>query len=146
MSEQAGSVADGLVGMMNVFVDPATTAKRVPSKLSWIWPVIVLSVGYLVFGYLMLPYAMQLVDSRMAERNIPPEQLERAQSMAHTVTKFTTPMTPVFVIGFLSLFALLIKVTYSIMDVRPRFRDVFSLLAACNLIPLLQYIATYVVI
>ncbi|MGI8742340.1 MAG: YIP1 family protein [Bryobacteraceae bacterium] len=156
MSEQAGSaipagsatggLAGGLTGMMNVFVDPAETARRVPSKLSWLWPVIVLAIIYTVFGYLMLPYAMQLVDARMAERNMPPEQLERAQSMAHTVTKFTTPLAPLWIIGFLALTALLIKVFYSIMDVRPRFRDVFSLLAACSIIPALQYIATYIVL
>lgn len=146
MAEQAGGVADGVVGMMNVFVDPATTAKHVPSRLSWVWPVLVLCIGYVVFGYLMLPYAMQMVDAKMAERNIAPEQLERAQSMAHTITKITTPLTPIFVIGFLALFALLVKLTYSIVDVRPRYRDVFSLLAACSLIPLLQYIATYVVL
>jgi Yip1 domain len=66
--------------------------------------------------------------------------------MTHTITKIVAPLTPVFVIGFLALFALLIKVMYSIMDVRPRYRDVFSLLAACSLIPLLQYIATFVVL
>src|SRR5205814_8940406 len=66
--------------------------------------------------------------------------------MTHTITKITTPLTPVFVIGFLALFALLVKVMYSMMHVRPRYRDVFSLLAACSLIPLLQFIATYVVL
>jgi hypothetical protein len=146
MAEAAGGVTDGLVGMMNVFVDPGETAKRVPSKLSWVWPVIVLCIGYLVFGYLMTPYAMQLADAKMAERNMPPEQLERVQSVTHTITKIVAPLTPVFVIGFLALFALLIKVMYSLMDVRPRYRDVFSLLAACSLIPLLQYIATFVVL
>src|SRR5436309_14853343 len=33
MAEQAGGVADGMVGMVNVFVDLATTSKHVPSKL-----------------------------------------------------------------------------------------------------------------
>jgi hypothetical protein len=146
MPETAGNVSDGLVGMMNVFVDPAETAKRVPSRLSWVWPVIVLCAGYLIFGYLMMPFAAQLIDAKMAERNVPPEQLERAQSVAHMIAKVTVPLAPVFVIGFIALFALLIKVTYSMMDIRPRFRDVFSLVAACSLIPMLQYIATYVVL
>jgi Yip1 domain len=146
MAHEAGGVGDGLAGMLNVFVDPATTAKYVPSKLSWIWPVVVLCVVHLVFGYLMLPFTMQLADAKMAERSMPPEQLERAQSMAHMITKIVTPLTPVFVIAFLALFALLIKVMYSLMDVRPRYRDVFSLLAACSLIPMLQYIATYIVL
>ena len=146
MTEQPGGAADGLVGMMNVFVDPATTARRVPSKLSWLWPLVVLCIGYLIFGYLMSPYAMQLVDAKMAERAMPPEQLERAQSVAHTIAKVTSFMSPVFLIAFLAFWALLVKAIYSTMDVRPRYRDVFSLFAACGLIPLLQYIATYVVL
>lgn len=142
----SGGPTDGLIGMMNVFVDPATTAKHVPAKLSWLWPLVILCVGYLVFGYLMMPYALQLVDAKMAERNMPPEQLERAQAMTHTVTRFTTPLTPIFIVAFLALFALLIKAMYSVMDVRARFRDVFSLLAACSLISMLQYIAAYIVV
>ena len=70
--ESAGGMTDGLIGMMNVFVDPVTTAKRVPSKLSWVWPVVVLCMGYLIFAYLMLPYATQLTDAKMAERSMPP--------------------------------------------------------------------------
>ena len=143
--EQTG-VTDGLVGMMNVFVDPATTAKKVPSKLSWLWPVIVLLIGYTIVSYLIIPYAMQLMDVKMAERSMPPEQLEKARSVAHAMAKYSAPVTPIFRIGVLALFALLIKGMYSVMNVRPRFRDVFSLLAACSLIPLIEAIATYVVI
>ena len=146
MSEQAGSMADGLVGMMNVFVDPASTAKRVPSKLSWLWPVIVLTIAYITISYLMVPYAMQLVDAKMAERNLPPEQLQRAQTVAHTMTKYTAPISPIFGIGILALLALLIKAMYSTMDVRTRYRDVFSLLAACALIPMIQAVASYIVV
>src|SRR5437588_952164 len=102
MPQRSGGMTDGLIGMLNVFVDPATTAKYVPSKLSWVWPVVVLCVVHLVFGYLMLPFAMQLADAKMVERSVPPEQLERVQSMAHMITKIVTPLTPVFVIGFLA--------------------------------------------
>lgn len=152
MAEQAinatptGSATDGLVGMMNVFVDPAETARRVPSKLSWLWPVLVIAIVSTVIGYLMVPYAMHLVDIKMAERNMPPEQLEKAQSIAQTMTRVTTGLTAVWIVGALALIAVLIKAFYSMMDLRPRFRDVFSLLAACYLILVLEKIATFIVI
>ena len=145
-TEPRGSVMDGFVGMMNVFVDPAATARRVPARLSWLWPVLVLTIVYLVFAYQMLPYALQLMDATLAQRNIPAENMERTRSMMHMTTTFTTPLTPVFVIGFMCLIAALIKVVYSMMDVKTRFRDVFSLLAACSLIPMLQYVASYFVL
>ena len=137
---------DGLVGTLNVFVDPATTAKRVPSKLSWLWPLAILCIVYLIFAYQMLPYALQMMDASLAQRNIPAESMERTRSMMHTTTSFTTPLTPVFVIGFVALFAVLIKVVYSMLGTKTRFRDLFSLVAACSLIPMLQYVASYFVL
>lgn len=146
MAESVGTVGDGLLGTFNVFVDPVSTAQKVPSKMSWVWPVLLLAVIYLVFAYLMLPYALQLMDATLAQRNVPSEQMDRTRSMMHASAQITTPLTPVFVIGFIALFALLIKVAFTMMDVRPKFRDVFSLLAACSLIPALQYVASYFVL
>lgn len=146
MDEERGSLAGGMAGMLNVFIDPAATAKRVPNPWSWLWPVLVLSAVYLVFAYQLLPYSLQLMDATLAQRQVPPEALERTRGMMHTTTQITTPLTPVLVIGFMLLIALCVKGVYGIMDIRPKFRDVFSLLAACSLIPMLQYVATYFVI
>lgn len=146
MSEQNATAADGLIGMMNVFVDPATTAKRVRGSWSWVWPVIALSIIYVTFGYLMLPYVMQMMDARFAQQNVPPERLENAKRVAQTMSQFSTVVTPLIVIGFVALIAWLIVVTGSIVGTGGRFRDVFSLVAACSIINALQYIASYVVL
>lgn len=146
MAEPSGGILNGLIGALNVFIDPAETARRVPSKWSWVWPLLLLCLGYLVFAYMLLPYTLQLMDATLAQRNVPSENMERASSMMHAATKITTPLTPAFIIGFLALEALLIKVLFAMMDNRPRFRDVFSLLAACSLIPFLQYALSYVVL
>lgn len=140
------SIGDGIVGMLNVFVDPKATAARVPAPFSWIWPVIVTSIIYIVFGYLMLPYTLALIDLRMSQQNTPPEQMERVRNITHMVTQFTVPATPLFVIALLALFAWLVGLFGSMIGMRSKFRDVFSLMAACSLIPSLQYIANYIVI
>ena len=140
------SAGDGFIGMLNVLVDPKATARRVPAPLSWLWPVIALSIIYVVFGYLIVPYALTLADARMAQVSMPPEQMERARNIAHLVTQFTIPATPLFVTGFLALFAWLVGLAGSLAGMRAKFRDVFSLMAACALIPALQYIANYIVI
>jgi hypothetical protein len=146
MAEATGSAADGLIGLVNVFVDPQTTAQKVPSRLSWLWPVLVLVIGYTVITYLMMPYSMQMMEASIRQRNLPPEQLDQALAMGRTIGQGIAYATPIIGIGFTALFALLIKVVYSMMDVRPKFRDVFSMLAACSVIPLLQMAATYVVL
>jgi VanZ family protein len=146
MAEATGSVTDGLVGLVNVFVDPQTTAQKVPSRLSWVWPVVVLVIGYTVLSYLMTPYTMEMVDASIAQRNLPPEQLEQAKSVGRTVGQVISYVAPILGIAFIALFALLIKVVYSMMDIRPKFREVFAMLAACSVIPFLQAAATYVVL
>jgi Yip1 domain len=148
--EQKLSVGDGFLAMLNAFVDPAGAAKRVPAPLSWLWPVITLSIIYLVFGYLMLPYTLAVVDLRinqqMSQQNTPIEQAERARTITHAVTQFSFIATPVIVILLLALFAWLVSAMGSIAGLRAKFRDIFSLMSACALIPALQYIATYIVV
>jgi len=146
MEEQSTSAASSPLGMFNAFVDPQGLAKYVPTKMSWLWPLIIVTIVFLVFGYLMIPYTMQLVDSQMAQRNIPPERLESAKNIAHTFGTVSIVLTPVFVILIIMLMSWLVTVVGSIAGVRAKFRDVFSIASACSLISCLQYAATYIVI
>jgi hypothetical protein len=54
--------------------------------------------------------------------------------------------TPVFIILMTLLFSWLVSVMGAVTGARAKFRDVFSLMAGCALIPALQYIATFVVV
>jgi hypothetical protein len=150
MAEENAGVASGLTGMLNAFVDPAGLAKKVHAKLFWLWPLITVSIIYIVFGYLMLPYTLQLVDAsisqRMAAQNLPAERMETARNMAHTFSQVGLAITPVVVILVLALLAWLVTISGSIVGVRAKFRDIFSLMAACSLITSLQYAATYIVV
>ncbi|HTS51289.1 MAG TPA: YIP1 family protein [Bryobacteraceae bacterium] len=148
--EKTPGVASGLVGMLNVFIDPAATAKRIPAKLSWLWPLITLGIIYGVVGYLMMPYSGQLVDAAIAERSaqqgLRPEQIENARNLAHTFSRAGAVINPVVLILALVILAWLVSVMGSMTGARAKFRNVFSLMAACSLIQALQSIATYVVV
>ncbi len=144
--EQKLGIGDGIVGMLNIFVDPKGAAKRVPAPLSWLWPVITLSIIYGVFTYLMLPYALTLIDLRMSQQNVPAEQLERARTVTHMITQVGVLFTPLVWIGVVALLSWIVGVMGSIAGLRAKFRNVFSLMAACQLILSLQLIAIYIVI
>ncbi len=146
MAEENTSVLSGMVGMFNVFVDPAGLAKAAKAKLFWLWPLIVATIVFVVVGNLMTPYTLQLADVKIAERGMPPEQLENAKRMAHTFTQVFVFLTPVFIVLFVMLGSWLVCITGSMLGVRAKFRDVFSLSSATLLIGCLQYIANYVVI
>jgi hypothetical protein len=66
--------------------------------------------------------------------------------VAHTITQVLVYVIPVFVVLFTMLSAWLVGVTGSIVGVRAKFRDIFSIMMACSLIGALQYIATYIVL
>ena len=144
------NIASGLVGMLNVFVDPAATAKRVPAKISWLWPLITLGIIYGSVGYLMMPYSRQFADATIAERSaqqgLNPEQIERAQNIAHTFASAGAVITPVTLIVGLLILAWLVSVMGAMTGARAKFRDVFALMASCSLITALQSIATYIVV
>ena len=150
VEEKKLTVGDGFIGMLNVFVDPKTTAKDVPAPLSWLWPLITLTIIYIVTGYLMLPYIMNLIDVRInqqiSQQNTPVEQAERARTVAHAIYQFYPLAIPVIVVVFILFFGWLVSAMASMAGLRTKFRDVFSLMAACSLIPALQSIATYIVL
>jgi hypothetical protein len=121
-------------------------AKAVKAKLFWLWPLIILSIIFIVFGYLMMPYTLQLGEVRLAQQNVPPERLENARNMTRTITQVFVYLVPVFLVLFTMLGAWLVAVTGSIVGLRAKFRDIFSLMMATSLIAALQYIATYIVL
>jgi len=146
MAEENPGIASGILGMFNAFVDPAGLAKAAKAKLFWLWPLIVVSIIFIVFGYLMLPYTLQLSEARLAQQNVPPAGMENARNMAHTITQVFVFLVPVFIVLFTMLGAWLVGVTGSIVGLRAKFRDIFSIMMACSLIGSLQYIATYIVL
>ena len=150
MTAQSPGIGSGLVGMFNIFVDPGATVRRIPAKFSWLWPLLIICIVYLVFGYLLLPYTAGIADAAIADRaaqgGMRADQLERAQSMARMFSRIAVAFTPVFMILVTLLFSWLVSVMGSVTGARAKFRDVFSLMAGCALIPALQYIATYVVV
>jgi Yip1 domain len=146
MAEENPGAASGFLGMFNVFVDPGGLAKAVKAKLFWLWPLILLSIIFIVFGYLMMPYTLQLGEARIAQQNVPPERLENARNVARIFTQVLVYLVPVFIVLFTMLGAWLVGLTGSIVGVRAKFRDIFSIMMACGLISSLQYIATYIVL
>lgn len=146
MAEETPSAASGILGMFNAFIDPAGLAKAAKAKWFWVWPLIVLSIIFIVVGNLMLPYTLQLGEARMAQQNIPPERMESARNMTHLITQAITYLVPLFIVLFTMLGAWLVSVTGSMVGLKAKFRDIFSIMMGTSLIASLQYIATYIVL
>jgi hypothetical protein len=148
MAEESSATGSSLAGMLNVFVDPGTTAKYATRQGFWLWPALTLVIGFMIFGYLMQPYNAQLGEAKLQEQaqtqNLPAERLETGRKITHIIGYVLMFIIPVFVILFSMLFAWLTNVMLSMLGTKGRFRYTFGLLLACGLIPFLQYAASYV--
>lgn len=146
LQEQKPGVGAGLVGMLNVFIDPKATAQRIPAPFAWLWPLVTLCIIYFVVGTFTAPYAISIADAQIAQRGITGDQAENARRLTHMIAQITPFLTPLAVILGLLLVAWLVMLTGSIAGVRAKFRDIFSLMACCGLVSALQSIATLIVL
>ena len=143
--QPAASLKDGILGLLNVYIDPAATAKRVQLKWFWIYPLIVLSIIMIVVQLQMIPFTMQAM--RMDPPNgISGAQLERTLSITGTVSRVAAYCMPLILLFFSSIGALLVLAFGSMVDAKAKFSQLLSLLLTCGMISTLQYIAAVVVL
>lgn len=73
-------------------------------------------------------------------------QLDQAVRMTETFSRVGAFASPVLILAFVALFAALVMLMASMMSIKVKFRDVFSLLSVCGLINCIQIIASYFVL
>ena len=143
--QPAASLKEGLLGLGNVYIDPVSTARRVQLKWFWVYPLLVLSIISTIVQLQLIPFTMQ------AMRVDPPngvsgEQLDRVLSMTSTVSNIAAYCSPILILLFTAIAALLVMAVGAIVDARVRFQHLLSLLLTCGMISTLQYIAAVVVL
>ena len=147
MTKEEGTPTTGPIeGMFSVFIDPVTTAKAATAPGFWVWPVILVSIGFLVLGYMTLPTTLRVMEQGPPQGKMTPEQYQSALPMIETVAKVITYAIPVFIIGFTALGAWLTQVMCMMLGAKAKFKELFSFMAACSLISLLGGIAGYIVV
>jgi len=145
---QSASLKEGILGLLNVYIDPASTARRVQLKWFWVYPLIVISAVLVICQLQLVPFTMQAmrVDPPGNMSGLSGAQLEQALSMAGKITTIVAYCLPVFVLGITALAALLVMAMGAIVDARAKFSHVLSLLLACGMITMLQMVASVIVL
>lgn len=133
------------LGVFNIFIDPAATARSVPAPLAWLAPLAIFCVTLSIYSWLLIPYTVRVITLN-PPNGASGEQLERIRGSVETFSKVGVFVTPVFVVGLMALMALLVMLLCSAMSMRASFRDVFTLMSATGLIGAVGLIASYVVL
>jgi hypothetical protein len=131
--------------MLNIFVDPRSAVKAIPGRLSWLLPLLVMGVTVAITQFLNVDTILRVMQQN-PPGNMTAEQVERSLPMMATVQRAMAFVTPLMIALFLSISAGLIVAMSSVLDIRVRFRDMFSLMAYAGLITIVQVIAHFIVI
>jgi hypothetical protein len=142
--ETAG-VGAQLVGMLNIFIDPAAAVVQVRRKLSWLWPLLIASVITVTLQYLLIPTTLRIMQLN-PPGGLTAEQLERSMGVIQMTQKIGVFAAPLLMAGMLALGAAILLAACSLLGMPARFRDLFSLGCHCSLISMLQQIAGFVVV
>lgn len=143
--QEAGGFGDNLIGAMNVFVDPVSTAKRVPRPWFWLPPFIISSLVGIVFSWMLAPIALTVLQNYPPE-NVTPERLPQVLRITEISMKAGAFATPVIMAVMFALMAWLVSIACSILGIQTRFRDLFSMISATSLISSLGLIAGFFVL
>ncbi len=141
------SFLDDFAGVTDFLIDARGAARRLPRKLFWIAPIVIVSIIMLVCGIMNFPIVQQAMANQPPPANVSPEQ-------------FQNQMRIVFVFHESSRLLLssaddchswryrrlVIMASCVIIDLKPKFLEMFNLMAGLSIIDGLKTIATTVVL
>ncbi|MGH9612304.1 MAG: hypothetical protein ACRD4P_04415, partial [Bryobacteraceae bacterium] len=132
-------------GLMNVFVDPSVTAKAIPRSYFWLWPIVIMAIAALAFAMISSPIVSEVLRTHPPE-GMDPAQYARSLPMIQLVTKIMMFLSPLWIVVGILVPAALVLVACNVLDIKVSFRDLFTIVAACSLIKMIQAIASIAVI
>ncbi len=142
----SGLTVNALLAILNIFIDPAETVRRIKGiKLAWLAPIL---LGGLIMGF----YNYSLAPITMAAmRNDPPpgfdpSKLDQMMSSMQTISRFSAISAPMM-FGMMTLIgAAIIFAACVIFTINVRFPDVYNLMAHVGIINALQMLAHLIVL
>jgi uncharacterized membrane protein YidH (DUF202 family) len=133
-------------GITDFLIDARGAARRLPRKLFWIAPIIVVSIIALVCGMMNFPIVQQAMNNQPPPPNVSPEQFQNQMRIGFMIQKSATYASPLLMMVFLAISALIIMASCVIVDLKPKFLEMFNLMAGLSIIDGLKIIATTVVL
>lgn len=133
-------------GMFNFLMDPVAAAKRLPRKLFWIAPLIVVSIIYLICGLKNFPLVQQAMMNQPPPANTTPEQFQKGMQVGLTIQRVALYLSPLLFVIISAISALIVFATASAIGLKARFLELFNLMAGLSVISALQIIATTVIL
>jgi hypothetical protein len=140
------SFLNDFAGATDFLIDARGAARRLPRKWFWIAPVVIVSIIMLVCGIMNFPIVQQAMANQPPPPNANPDQFQNQMRVVFTIQKVATYFSPLLLMVFLAISALIIMASCVIIDLKPKFFEMFNLMAGLSIIDGLKVIATTIVL
>jgi hypothetical protein len=142
----SGGILDDVVGVADFLIDPSGAARRLPKKLFWVVPLILVSAVMLVAGIMNLPLVQQAMTNQPPPANVNPQQFQNQMRIGLTIQRIALYCSPLLMVLFSAITALIVMASCVVIDLKPRFIEMFNLMMGLSVIDALKVIATTVVL
>jgi Yip1 domain len=140
------NLLDDFAGITDFLIDARGAARRLPRKWFWIAPIVVVSIIMLVCGIMNFPIVQQAMTNQPPPANANPEQFQNQMRIGFMIQRAASYCSPLLLIVILAVSALVIMASCVIIDIKPKFLEMFNLMAGLSVIDGLKVIATTVVL
>ncbi|MBV9612715.1 MAG: YIP1 family protein [Acidobacteriaceae bacterium] len=144
--EKRETLGDDIAGMGCFFVDPRGAAQRAFNKWFWVVPLIAVSIIAVVAGIIRLPIAQHAMETMPLPPNANPEQFQRGMEIGMKIQNIAIWCTPVIIVIFYLIYAVILFGMASILGVTAKFRWLLNVVAGCSLIQALASIASTLIL
>jgi hypothetical protein len=144
-AEPAAASTD-VAGVFDFLIDPRGAAKRLPRKYFWIVPLAIMSVAMVVLGIINMPLAHQALVNQPVPGNVTPDQMQQRINIGTTIQKVFVYLSPVVLLIMTAFSAAVVLMCGLVIGLKPKFLEMFNLMAGLSMIEVLKLIATTVVI
>ena len=107
-----------IAAMLNMFIDPAESAKSFDRKFAWVWPLLSSGASLGAIGFMMAPMVLEVIR-RNPPGNLTAEQLERSAGMIEMTSKIGALFAPISLGVMAVIGALLILAASTVLDLKP---------------------------
>ena len=140
---ETNSFASDLAGIPSFLIDPEGAARRVRSKWFWIAPVVLSSILAVVAFIYITPYALHAASVSPIPDGVTAEQYAKGVAIG---MKFNTYLSPVFLLAFYAIEALLLLGMSAVLGANAKFGQLFNLAAGCGIIQSLSGLASMAIL
>ena len=134
-----------LLAIVNTFIDPPEAVRNMEGRFAWAWPLALASMISVGVNFVIGPAMVQLMRTN-PPGNIPPERLEKVLEYTELMQKVSIVTSPLMLAAMFALTALLLFAACSVLDVKARFGQLFTIVCHCGLVLSLASIAMAIVV